>query len=494
MRANPRDRAREYFGHPGFRRMLSDIWRKYATLERAGGQVRIASLTEEECEAINGLFGWNLRPGDTANIPLALFERELERSPFPFSIPELHAILERKPLLTRSEWRILRNNEWKRLFEPVYRRVCEDGEASEQARSAVRAWLRRLESGEALGYRTLRDAYRQEPEQSARDLFQVTEALLAVSRGCRLVCGEEQVPLSWIRLPVLAACMTGDAHAFDPDRPAGRLLWYALKECSGLTSPNAGQRDGNDAEETYDANDADVAVFSEHAHEPPEESFERDAMVFRQVYRAAGIMDDDISSWVHVFFAHPQAVAEPHILTLRQVERMEEIVACSSLYVVENPSVFSTLVDAVDLVRGRSRESNGGRGHRGEPYPVLICTSGQPSAAAVLLMQRLLERSGSTCRLYYSGDFDVKGLEIGRMTARRFAGRFVPWRFGTATYERWANNGPPFSDTERERLRHLRPEWEEHLGKTLADKGKKCFQESFVGELVRDWLKALETG
>ncbi len=53
----------------------------------------------------------------------------------------------------------------------------------------------------------------------------------------------------------------------------------------------------------------------------------------------------------------------------------------------------------------------------------LVCTSGNPSAAGLNLLSRIVVR--------YHGDFDWPGIAIAR---RMFAGGARPWRFETANY------------------------------------------------------------
>ena len=65
-----------------------------------------------------------------------------------------------------------------------------------------------------------------------------------------------------------------------------------------------------------------------------------------------------------------------------------------AVYVMENPAVFSAILDANDNSR----------------LPPLVCTSGPLSVAALLLLDELVAAGGI---LYYSGDFDPEGLQIG---------------------------------------------------------------------------------
>ncbi len=63
----------------------------------------------------------------------------------------------------------------------------------------------------------------------------------------------------------------------------------------------------------------------------------------------------------------------------------------------------------------------------------MVCTSGWPSTAALKLLQMLVDQSPDI-RLYYSGDFDLKGLQIAASLMARYTGRCYPWRFDVESY------------------------------------------------------------
>lgn len=114
----------------------------------------------------------------------------------------------------------------------------------------------------------------------------------------------------------------------------------------------------------------------------------------------------------------------PGSVFLRQVlEWRSAVPTQANIYVFENPQVFEEVIAGVscqsDSVPGRSR-------------PSLVCTSGWPSAAALKLLQMFVDQSPDN-RLYYSGDFDLKGLQIAASLMARYVGRGLPWRFDVAS-------------------------------------------------------------
>jgi len=445
-------RAAQYFGRPAFRRMLAAVWRKYASLGRIGGKAVVPDLSPDECEAIGEFFGWNLRPGDTAEIPLTLFEAELRDSAFAIGLLELHQVLEGTPLLSRSERLLLRDAAWQQFF-----RTARESAGTAMSRVAAE-WLSRLEQGCGAGLPALRELYKADPEEALSSLRVVVRVLDFLFAGAERGAGRP------IRLPVLAARISGDAHALDAGHPAGRMLLAVLRERADMEDGVA-STGGGDAASELGAGDS------------REEEDGSGTLKLRELYRRFGILDDDLSSIVHWYVPVPDEPAMPRVWTLRQVEAAERIPRCSSLYVVENPAVFSTIVDAAGPVV-----------MDGDP-PALICTSGPASAAAIRWMQRALEYSGDGCKLYYSGDFDIKGLSMARTLAGLFPERFAPWRFDSESYLTAIRSlpGPAFDGGELSRLANMVVEWDRSLCAVMREVGRKVHQEALVEVLVRDF-------
>lgn len=467
-------RAAQYFGRTAFRRMLAAVWRKYESLGRIGGKASVPDLSPDECEAINAFFGWNIRPGDRAEIPLSLFEAELRDSAFGIGILELHQVLEGAPLLSRSERRLQKDEAWLRFLQSA--RVS----AGQRVPLAAADWLSRLEQGHGAGLSALRELFKADREEALASLRIVVRALDF------LFADSDSGAVRSIRLPVLAARVSGDAHALDADRPAGRMLLAVLREYAEEMGKRKGS--GQPSEEDEGIGNGIVGrpyesdgVGNGVAGALQEDDDGSGTLRQRELYRRFGILDDDLSSIVYWYMPVPNETAMPQVWTLRQAEAAERMPVCSALYVVENPAVYSTILDAV----GRPPRLNG-------PPPALICTSGPASAAAIRWMQRTLENSGDGSRLFYSGDFDVKGLSMGRTLAGLFPGRFAPWRFDGKTYQAAvrALPGPAFDSGELVKLTNMEVNWDPSLCTLMREEGRKVHQEAFVEELVRDFCRA----
>ncbi len=74
----------------------------------------------------------------------------------------------------------------------------------------------------------------------------------------------------------------------------------------------------------------------------------------------------------------------------------------------------------------------------GTRCPPIVCTSGWPNSAGILLLQGL---SAAGCVLRYHGDFDGEGIRIAANVISRTGA--VPWRMTTADYLAALGPGPP---------------------------------------------------
>ncbi|TJY42464.1 DUF2399 domain-containing protein [Cohnella pontilimi] len=439
-------RAQIYFDRPGFRRPLKAVWKKYVSLGRIGGQAVVEHVSEAECEALNSFFGWDFRPGDSVPIPLRLFDQELRESAFAISMLQLHSMLEGTPLLTKSERMLGYGRRWRSLFAKL--RETESGSFCRLGEE----WLTLMEQGAGAGYRTLRECYNADPDNALMSLRIVMHALN------QLFEEQEGVTNAQIRMPVLAARASGDAHALDLDRPAGRMLIAALR-----------------------SKVSDIPFDEESSDGIPDRHDGSATLKLREFYRQFGILDDDLSSIVHWFIPESDKPIVPTVWTLRQVDAEERFPRCSRIYVVENPAVFSAVLDSIRQPVD----------HSDHAPPALICTSGPASSAAIRWIQRCLEASGPKCQLYYSGDFDVKGLLMGQSLYRMFPEQFAAWRFDVETYQAaslFRYPGPSFDENEMEKLNKMKVPWDERLCEIMRQTGRKAHQESFVEKLIEDYM------
>jgi uncharacterized protein (TIGR02679 family) len=219
------------------------------------------------------------------------------------------------------------------------------------------------------------------PERATRLMTQavaVLTRLLSDQDGSRAQHGRGE----------LAERVTGTAHGLDDDTLLAKVVLRAL----------ARTRD----------------------QEPP-----RDARARRELWEAAGIATDRVSSTVLTYGLAPlggdwsarllrertREGAETH-LTMRDLRRMQwRLPPGTEVFVCENPRIVEAAADA-----GCQRP--------------LACTSGNPGTTVLTLLDALADAGA---RLAYRGDFDWPGIVMANRMIDRYAAR--PWRLSAGDYD-----------------------------------------------------------
>jgi uncharacterized protein (TIGR02679 family) len=208
-----------------------------------------------------------------------------------------------------------------------------------------------------------------------------------------------------------------------------------------------------------------------------EEEFPRDARARRELWEAAGVATDQVSSTVLTYGLMPlgddwparllrersRAVAETH-LTMRDLRRIEwRLPPSTEIYVCENPRVVEAAMDAACR----------------RP---LVCTSGNPTTTVLALLDAL---TGAGAGLAYRGDFDWPGIAMANRVIRRYGAR--PWRMSASDYEEHVR-------IARDRATPLQPlsgppgvaEWDAELAPAMQTLGVGIQEESVLELLLWD--------
>ncbi|WP_156934962.1 TIGR02679 family protein [Pseudonocardia spinosispora] len=256
---------------------------------------------------------------------------------------------------------------------------------------------------------------------TTRDVL--TQALAVLAR----------LPASGVSLPMLADDVLHDPHGLDEGTRCAGLVLRALSFL-------------------YEV-------------EPPTDAARR-----RAVWERAGVADDELSSTVLAAGLRPAGddpaarilrvcadAGQAAALTLGQLRSARWTNLPAEVWVFENPSVLA-------LALGRF-----GRG-----CPPMVCTSGWPSSAGMVLLRLL----SPTCRLYYHGDFDGEGLRIAATVLARTGA--APWRMTTSDYLAGLGEGPPVG-------RVTEAPWDPDLAAALRESGVAVTEERVASGLLDSW-------
>jgi|GEM_PF-1632317 len=472
-----------YLEKPGFARLWPRVREKLERLGHVGGRVKLDDLDAAERRAIAELLSINLHGRHDVTVDLRRLDEALLETRFGISLVDCMEFLYPGRFISVRQQREAEATAWLGFCEwarSVVRKQSESIADEGNFSHRIVAWIDDLAQGKGVGYRAFRECYDQFQSTGASAVWvNVTRALLAL-QDLQRTGGKA------VRIPIFAASVTGDAHGLDRNTQTGRLFYWGLV--------------------TLDRADGAVEDLSEFVTSQIEEGgqtganrVDEDSESVRLRYLRFGLLPDDISSIVWVagfsgvfgFTEMPAALPLWYIDHLKFTEAPSETSsetpseasseaiaqALPRVYVVENPSIFGAIMDEAETTAGVPFL----------PHPI-VCPSGQPSVAALRLLDKLVAR-GST--IYYSGDFDVNGLLIASLLRLRYGECFVPWRMSTRDYL-WCCQGnkglQPFSESERRRLAVMELPWGgRDLPKTMATQGVKVFQEHLVDQLCHDY-------
>jgi uncharacterized protein (TIGR02679 family) len=435
MTASPQDgpsRAAARLRALGLGRLIDELRTSYVRHGRPGGVVTLANPSQEERAGLERFLGRQTPPG-SLRIKPALFDQHLRETGYACSLEDALRADAGGKLDTRPA---ARAREASRRAQVRKHLEAELDAIAGKVGGNGRRWL---ESG-AHGAAWLLGRGDQAPSP---------DVILAVARGL------EALPLEPpSRLVTHAQHVTGDAHAFDVDRPAGVLFLWALRD-----------------------------VFAERAGIGGASVTRAGAEDRRRLLQAAGLLPDTLSVTVYVFNlvdacdidgkSDPLARAGAGrvlTLSLRQLDAwVSARAALEDVYVVENPSVLEDIADRFEDTR--------------DHVPTVVCTSGWPNPADWKLLDLLV--AGGAQRILYSGDFDLNGMAIAEAVRSRYPNRFQLWRFSPEDYEaalRWGGSEARPQDLDR-LVEHA---WALELVNTLRTQQRWAYQEGLTEELQAD--------
>lgn len=409
----------------GYRRIFEGIREKHYSLGRFGGTITLEGVTKEERETLTSHLRREFYGMEDITFSVREFEASLVDTRFHiYSLKEVLESYFGEPLTTRreSEERALR--ERYDFFKKLYNEYR--GQAGEK-------WLEAIIQGEALGLKRIMQLYNVNTDVSEQYIRCTCEAL-------------ENLPYlegKFKRLPVFASWITRDPHTFDMGTLGGTLLLDAICTTQGIGG--------------YSSSEDKIEIL----------------------YRV-GILMDEVSNYVtlsgliayrngrpHPVWEAAYNEKEPLQVPLMNIHSIDNVVSPrGEVFVVENPGVFSAIIDAFESY-----------------IPPLICTYGQVKLASLLILDKLTEEG---CRVYYSGDFDPEGIAIADRLYGRYGSSIIMWRYTTKDYRK-ALSENIISDRSRFKpLANLKCEVLKPVAQEMTRIGKAGYQEIILDNLISD--------
>ena len=440
MRSN--QKCAEYFkSQEAYRRCFEELWKKWRSYGRVAGRITLRDASEEERRAVGGIIG-KVFYGEDIRFSVSEFEAGLQKTRFaPVDLKELLELYFGETLCSRAEQQEaaekLKASFWKGLQESV---LVQNG-----CESAAYAWLAEMLEQRKYGYLILNREYGKDPRQAKVLACHITEALQKLE-------DEKQQESFEVPLAVFASDISGNPHYFDRGTTAGMLLTQAV-------------------------------CWFEKA-EVPENSY-----TWRELMQRVGILPDNLSSMLHAYGLqlclgeklHPayDAFCQLHQACVITMENLRKVTAAEPLgkcvYIVENEMVFSYLVEHLNR---SSYQKAGGKAYR---Y-TLLCTSGQPRAAAQQLISLLLKSGVSIC---YSGDIDPDGIGIADRLWQKFGDSIRIWRMSPEDYEK-SRSAEQITAAGRAKLEHIAHPLLRRTAERVKEEGLAGYQENLLEKLLGD--------
>lgn len=476
-------KAVTFFQQAGLSRLLAKLREKYIELGQVGGQVLLADSTAGERREIASFLGKPPYRDAALKVRLGDVDKALRQSGFDCTLPDvLTAFFPDRPLVTRPQQRTARA-----MQQADFRAALLAIATTLPEASRGRQWLSQGLHGQEWLFSRYKNA---SVEEQQRQLALVSY----IGNVLNQLPGTDKPE----RLALFAQRTSGDPHALDPNRSAGRLLLLALNDFPV------------EANQHTQSTSPDAFTPQDRAHE-------------LRLYNDVGLLVDTISSNVAVFNLvgafFSDGTPDPFVqaagrrvllLPLRQLLEWQSVLptpqpeadltSTTDIYVFENPQVFEEVIasaedskhvplthayNAATASSSRIQGMKKAALHVYKEVPTLVCTAGWPSMAALKLLDLLLARSPATT-LHYSGDFDLKGLQIAASLLARYPGRCQPWHFDPDSYTIALQSGGMSARTSELALLHALPDVFAPLVTIMQEQKQWAYQEGITSLLIAD--------
>ncbi|WP_309491463.1 TIGR02679 family protein [Trinickia mobilis] len=256
-----------------------------------------------------------------------------------------------------------------------------------------------------------------------------------------------RLPAGGIPRAQLAADVLGNAHGLDNGQPVATLVLAVCRR------QRLAQEGSDCIALPGDENGPDLPGESSR------ETWARQGVFVNELARPALFMNVPVRATRKLAPA-----GEPAFVSLRRLVRRPPAWAVEdrAVYVCENPNIVAIAADRL--------------GAKCEP---LVCTDGMPAAAQRVLLDQLM---GAGARLYYHGDFDWAGLNIGNYVQRTWGAQ--AWRYGASDYEAAASKA---SRNDRDLLETpVAASWDPALTDVMCRRELAIAEEAVVDVLLED--------
>lgn len=419
----------QIFKNNDFKRFMNAILKKYKSLGRMSGKIKLKNITKSEVKAFEEI-GKYYKAGE--NIEYNLKELEIFFKESIYGQQDLYDVLKEyfgKKIQTKNEINKEEDEKIKMFFNKILNKV---------ENTKVFNFYREVFFDKINPYKSIKMRYKKEEKILEKELIIIGEALnnLPIDNQKR------------IKIPIFSNNIAGNPHFFDKGSKnysifiAGLKYLYNIDELNNLEEEN-------------------------------------------EILFNSGLLKDDISNYIIIsgikgykengeeneIYREVIKEKEYQIITLGSIYKIKKFIANSKkVFIVENPSVFSYLFENYILDYNE--------------VPSLICSYGVPNLSMYLFLEKLKKEN---IEIYYSGDYDGNGLMIASKLKRRFS-KIKYWKYDIKTY---LDNLSQKKIEEKgiSKIKNLKDSQLDELLKVVLQKRVAVYQESFIKELYGDISK-----
>lgn len=369
----------------GFDRLFSLFYEKYRSYERVekGISVELTNPTLKEKEAIGGLLGEDLSKRKTIKITASKFEKALKKTKYGVIIRELPF---QKLLELYMGGELKSKKEEQREFEEEKNHFF-NGYKSDKHPSELKDILSWVEQDENKNNRYYLQ-YRQ-------DKSALKKHLDIISSLFSLFPLEEPM-----YLPIFAAKVTKNPHAFDINEDAGKFLVYTLQILKEIQTGEK-VKTGLNAEET-------ARLLFEY------NILRDDLYNYVTIYNIEGENNSGEKNLLLEGLCKEKAVIN---LPLKEILNLKRIKAKNNrIYMVENSSVASFIVSKA---KKEKRDVS------------IVSGNGMLNIATLKFLDKFTKQGGE---VYYAGDYDPEGLLIANQLLKRYNKQVLLWSMSKEEY------------------------------------------------------------
>lgn len=252
-----------------------------------------------------------------------------------------------------------------------------------------------------------------------------------------------------LRLSLFSQIVVGETHAFDRHTTLGKLLLHVF---------------------------AEDARF--HAIEPVKLPESNEAI--NRLLLKFNILRDDITNYatvVNVYAEtiegyHPmwESAAHSHSVMNVPMRELINIVTAypanedQTVWIVENPVVFSSILDEV-------------------PNVPMICTHGEFNLATLELLDRLVEEE---CNIKYAGDITPDGIRRAERILMRYPENSQPWKMDIPSYLNARSDEEVINQNDMKKLNQFALDIFACLKDEMRDRKKMAYQEALLSDMISE--------